>query len=330
MSLIASFQKEPGAGDSVLLEAAAQVVQAVNEQRADIDLEALQSELPDEVPDDKRACMLVLWPLDKDGQGNMQKGSIRAEDVTSLQGLQDDPRVQGRVSARGCRDEADERSCKLAQASHTLPPVPEHLIPLPLGCLCSAMGELCKGNVRAAFCMLPELSLMAEAGGITKSGAASVMVSLLNVALLHARSEYFWLRKIAIIDFSDPSSETGLAGQCPLADDPDLLVISPLAITSSLAADEAESSLTGGRWKAGFAGAVQKIADFRPQIMIYYLGGRSASAALHSEVLDSTFTGRWAKTIATKHSGGRALTVCNHAQTLSDFLSVMAQPPELV
>ena len=120
-----------------------------------------------------------------------------------------------------------------------------------------------------------------------------------------------------------------MADQSILADDSDLLVLSPLAISAGLASDEAGSSSTSGRLKAGFAEAAQKVADFRPQIMIYYLGGGLASAesAPSSEALDLSWAGRWATTVAAKHCSGRALAVSNHSQTLSQFFFGMLESP---
>jgi len=328
MSLIASAKDGAEAGNAAVHDMAIKVVQAVNEQRSEFDAETVQSELPEDIPPNKKASMLVLWPAEQKGADDQSPACpVCAGDIAALQELQQDTRVQGRIVARACVKAADEHICKLANASHTLPTVPAHLIRIPLGCLTSAIGEVCTGKMRSAFCLMPTPRSMAAVGGIRKSSAASVTISLLSVALMHARTEYFWLRKIAVIDCSDSSGDAAVAGNSILADDPDLLALSPLAISAGSSGNEAAASEPEDR-NALFTEAAQKVASFQPQVIIYYLGESlgSKEPALQAGAIDSAWTGRWAESLAAKHCRGRALTVCSNVQLLTDFLVGMQSP----
>jgi hypothetical protein len=283
-----------------------------------------------------------LWPVGtQEDQPNTAAPTNRPSTINgSLKDLESDSRMHGCVTARECSHKADAEMCLLAQASQPLHKVPASALAGPLGCLNSVLGEVCEGKVRSAFavCPLPYASLQSRGalGGLKKPGVASATLSLLAVALMQARSQHLWLRKIAIVDCSSATSDihTRIAAHSAMMLDTDVLILAPLAAPPLAHATESAAPVgRGGKAKADaapqasqeerFNEASKKITDFAPQLVVCLLDNTVAapgdSGAQECEV-DGEWLGRWAGGVAATCCYGRIVTVCGSREAMPQFL----------
>lgn len=248
--LITSLNQGPAPGNALMLDLAAHVIQAVDEQRGATNLEFLQSEVSlvlfhvcrfsafirakayrcfsvqaPEVAADGKANTLILWPCDKiDEQEGQSVAAARPQDMDKLQKFQSDQRVRGRVVARASKHRCPEEICTLVHTSLSQPTATSVAsIPSALGCLSAALNELCDGKIRAGMCVLPALAQGSVVGGSRQAGQ-SLLASLLAVALMQMRAEYVWVRKIAVVDCSAVGGE-GVAAHAEMFNDSDLLFL---------------------------------------------------------------------------------------------------------
>jgi hypothetical protein len=296
-----------------------------------------------EVSPDAKASTLILWPYDQIDEQDGQSAA-RQRDVDKLQNLQSDEHMHGRVVARECKHRSHEEICTLVHSSLSQPTaasVPS--IPAALGCLSAALHELCDGKVRACMCMLPTLAQGSVVGGSREAGA-SLLASLLAVALMQLRAEYVWIRKIAVVDCSMVGEE-GLSAHAEMFNDPDLLFLrSPLpSVAGSSSAGKkshvAESGAAAGAaapsgakksgLKSHFEDVALKVADFQPQIFVCCLHdnpkapGEGGKGTPVDGGVDMAWVGKWAKTVSAKYCKGRSIAVSGFASNISDFLQGM-------
>lgn len=284
-----------------------------------------------------------MWPCDQIDEQDGQS-AVRPGDIDKLQNLQSDEHVHGRVVARECKHRSHEETCTLVHSSLSQQAAASVLsIPSALGCLSAALNELCDGRVRTCMCMLPTLAQGSVVGGSRQAGA-SLLASLLAVALMQLRAEYVWIHKIAVVDCSMVGDE-GLASHAEMFNDPDLLFLrSPppsVAVTSSAGkrSHVAESGAAAGAaatlgakksgLKAHFEDVALKVADFQPQILVCCLSdnpkapGEGGKGAPGDCGMDMAWLGKWAKTVSAKYCKGRSIVVSGFASNISDFLQGM-------
>ncbi len=318
------------------------VVGAFDSCQSSIVLLSLQTS---EVSPDAKASTLILWPCDQiDEQDGQSAATACPRDVDKLQNLQSDEHVHGRVVARECKHRSHEEICTLVHSSLSQPTAASVLsIPSALGCLSAALNELCDGKVRACMCMLPTLAHGSVLDGSRQAGA-SLLASLLAVALMQLRVEYVWIRKIAVVDCSMVGDE-GLAAHAEMFNDPDLLFLRspPPSVAGSSSAGQkshvAESGAAAGAaapsgakksgLKAHFEDLALKVADFQPQILVCYLNDNPKAAGEVGKDyptdggVDMAWVGKWAKTVSAKYCKGRSIAVSGFANNISDFLQGM-------
>lgn len=179
---------------------------------------------------------------------------------------------------------------------------------------------------------------------LKKPGVASTTLSLLGVALMQARTQHFWLRKIAVIDCSSDTSEThtNLSAHSAMAHDTDLLILAPLAATPL--AQDAENAVSIGKrgkaqayaapqppYKERFQETATQIAEFAPQLLVFLLGNTAAVAPADSSErgaqeceVDGEWVGKWAEGVAATCCNGRTV-VCASREALPQFLVGMLQ-----
>ena len=282
-------------------------------------------QMPEEVGKDKKGSALILWP-----------GGKREQQPDFLRGLHLE---NGLVAAMECHAKGEPDLCQLAQASHALHDLDASVLTGPLGCLCAALDELCGGKVRSVMCLLLQHGPNARIHG-GKAGKECITSSLLGVALMQARAQYFWLRKIVVVDCWSFDGGMGLSAHSGMVQDSDLLVLNPLATTrwasnkslptSDAAQAEIDKELTGdcktGDCNVRFEEAVQTITDFGPQIVVFLLGDKSAAAVTGGETasltneMDYAWLGKWAADLTGKCCKGRSLTLSHDPHLLQQFL----------
>jgi len=302
-----------------------------------------------EVAADGKASTLIVWPGDKiDEQEGQSIAAARPQDMDKLQKLQNDERMRGRLVARESKHRCPEEICTLVHTSLSQPTAASVAsIPSALGCLSAALNELCEGKVRAGMCVLPTLAQGSVVGGSRRAGA-SLLASLLAVALMQVRADYVWVRKIAVVDCSAAGGE-GVAAHAEMFNDSDLLFLpspaSPDADGSSAgkgsqtadAGEATDAAAPSGAkksvLKAHFEDVARKVADFQPQFLVCCLSdeptepktsanaGKSASL---DGLVELAWIGKWAKAVASKSCKGRVVAISSCANHMSDFLQGMS------
>lgn len=283
-------------------------------------------QLPAEVDQNGKKMTLITWPANSSEQ----------EGPSLLQVLASDSRVRARVSAQECRRQADAEMCQLVQASCTQTTMPAQSIPFLLGCLLEALSELCKGSVRSAVCMMPDISLKSAEGAVTNASGANA--SLLSVALMQTRAEFFWLHKIAVVDFSSLVGGKRLAAHPAMTSGPDILILAPHAAGAGTSTEKEAVAFEdnggakehavppgtlSGDWKLRLEEVAKKIANFQPQLLVFYLDApalASEEAARHKIKMNWAWAGKWAAGVAHHNCQGRALTVSSSPGLISEFV----------
>ena len=309
-SVLSSLQNEPGSmssGSATLLDLASRMVKAVDEQRAVL-LSHIQDELkpldilhqPKEIDSNSKASAGIFWSAHEEQTHNATNSST--VEIRRLQDLEGDSRMQGRVALRQCTDKPDPAIIELAQA--LCHPLPAGLaLSGSLSCQCAALTSLCTGELRSATCWLPDPS--ADDSKDHKAGtAASTTALLLTVALMRARADWFWLRKIAVIDCAAVFGDIGLCPHPAIMGDPDLLVVTPAVGLSQ-------------SFEVTFEDAARKVADFQPQLLVICAG----RAPLQAGGMDDAWIGKWAAGLSAQCCKGRTLVLSNSSKRISTFLS---------